>query len=351
MFGAAHKGIPTLIEAKREIGGAGDADANGFPDGADGEVCFAEPERAGGTEIEAIVAPVNSKGGGEPAWATSEIEKASGLAMTLHQLDTFEGLKGADENGRGDSGRFADDVQHEMNAVIEKNIDVTRTEIHRTDAWGGPAEMVTCGIAWRIGFGFDDASAKAVSRKIVDDDFADEEARELDGLRRKLRALQLAERKFGAEIPHGDNDLFVRGAGGSRQDALKVVRGDEILDFRMPADVTGDEGAERNDAETIGAGEIERGAGQLGGEAFSFERRGHFGVIEDDLAWETAIGDRCEVTIDGGLEAMPFFIVNDGNIVEIRLHGSSPVTDCCNGPVYQGNYQQFMEWRNRAARC
>jgi hypothetical protein len=351
MLGAAHEGIPTLVEAKREIGGAGDADSNGFADGADGEVCFAEPERAGDAEIEAIMAAANSKGSGEAAWATSEIEKASGLAMTLHQLDAFEGFKSPDENGCGDSLRLADDVQHEMSAVVEKDIDVTRSEIHRTDAWGGTAEMVTCGIAGRVGFDFDDASAETPNREIVDDDLADEEARELDGFWREFRALHLAEREFGVEIAHGAKALSVRGARRLRPEALKIVRAEEILDFRMPADVTGDEGAERDDAEMIGAGKIECDARQLGGEAFSFEGPGNFGVIEDDLAGEAAIGDQSQVAINASFETAGLFIVGDANIAKIWLHASSPVTGCGDEPVYQGNCRQFMERPNRAARC
>lgn len=98
---------------------------------------------------------------------------------------------------------------------------------------------------------------------------------------------------------------------------MKVVRGDEILDFRMPADVTGDEGAERNDSKMIGTGIIERRAGQPGGQTFSLEGRGNFGVIKDDLAGETAIGDQSQVAIDPGFEAPGFFIVDDCNVVEI----------------------------------
>ena len=185
------------------------------------------------------MAAVNSKGGGETAWAASEIEKASGLAMTLHQLDAFEGLEGADENGRSDSLRLADDVEHEMSAVIEKDIYVARSEIHRTDPRSGTAKMVTGGIAWRIGFGFDDASADPASPEIVDDDFADKEARQLDGFWRKFRALQLAEGEFGMMIAHVEK-LFARCTGGTRQEVLQLIREEQILKFRVPEDVTGD---------------------------------------------------------------------------------------------------------------
>jgi hypothetical protein len=135
------------------------------------------------------VAAVDSQGRGQTTRATSEIEEASGLAMLLHEFDAFEGLEGADENSRGGCGRLADNVQHKMSAVIKKNINVTRSEIHRTDAWRGAAEMVSGGIGWGIGFDFDDASAETTSREIVDDDFADEEAREFDGIYRKFRTL------------------------------------------------------------------------------------------------------------------------------------------------------------------
>jgi hypothetical protein len=290
-LGAAHKRIPALIEAKRKIGGAGDADANGLADGADREVCSPEPERAGCAKIEAVVAAVDSKGRAQAAGTAGEIEKASGLAMAPHVSDPLEGFKSSDENGGSDSGGLADDVQHEMNAVIEKNIYVTRGQIHRADAWRWPAEMVTGGIAGGIGFDFDNATAQTAGREIVDDDFTDEEAREFEGFCWKFRAVQPAEREFGGEIAHGENDLFFRRVSGSRQDALELVRGDEILDFRMPVNIAGDEGTERNNAKLIGAGKIERGAGEFGGEAFSFEGRGNFGVIEDDLAGKAAIGD------------------------------------------------------------
>jgi hypothetical protein len=56
--------------------------------------------------------------------------------------------------------------------------------------------MVASGIAWRIRFGFDDAAAQAPGRKIVDHEFADEEARESDSFLRKFRAAQAADGIF-----------------------------------------------------------------------------------------------------------------------------------------------------------
>jgi hypothetical protein len=40
------------------------------------------------------------------------------------------------------------------------------------------------GIPWRVGFRFHDAAAEAARGEIVDHDFSDEEASELDGVKR-----------------------------------------------------------------------------------------------------------------------------------------------------------------------
>lgn len=181
-LGAADERIAAFEETQRKIGRARDADANSFADGAGGMLCHAEPERAGCAEVYAIVAAVDEKGGGQAAGAAGEIEKATGVAVLLHQFDSIERLKGAYENGGGDSCWLADDVEHEVRAVVEKDVGVALGEIHGANARGGAAEMVAGGIARRIGFGFDDASADAAIGKVVDNHFADEEACKGDGV-------------------------------------------------------------------------------------------------------------------------------------------------------------------------
>jgi len=52
------------------------------------------------------------------------------------------------------------------------------------------------GIPRWIRFGFDDASAEAASRKVMDYNFADEEARESDGVMRKFGSMQTTNREF-----------------------------------------------------------------------------------------------------------------------------------------------------------
>jgi len=65
-------------------------------------------------------------------------------------------------------------------------------------------------IARRIGFRFHDAATEAAGRKIVNDDFSDEEAREPDGVRRKLGASKTMNCEFfrcvvgrNTRRPHG----------------------------------------------------------------------------------------------------------------------------------------------------
>ena len=153
---------------------------------------------------------INPKSGGKTSGAAREVEQASGAAMVLHKLDAIERFEGANENGGGGSGRLTHDIEHEVGAVIEKNIDVALSEIHGADARSRAAEVVAGGITGRIGFGFDDAATEASGGEIVDDDFADEESREGDGARRKFGALHGAYCEFcrwgfdgGARGRHG----------------------------------------------------------------------------------------------------------------------------------------------------
>ncbi len=193
---AADEGIAALIEAKKLVGGAGEPDADGFADGPSRMVRDGKPKGTGSAQIEPVVAAVDLQSRGETAGATGEIEKANCPAMALHEFDAFQRLEGADEDrGRG-SGRLADHVQHEMRTVVEEDVDVPRSEIHGAYPRGGATEMMTGGIPRWIRFGFDDASAEAASRKVMDYNFADEEARQSDGVMRKFGGMQTTDREF-----------------------------------------------------------------------------------------------------------------------------------------------------------
>ncbi len=193
---AADEGIAALIEAKKLVGGAGEPDADGFADGPNRMVRDAKPKGTGSAEVEPVVVAVDLQGRGETTGATGEIEKASRLAMALHEFDAFQRFEGADEDRSRGSGRLADHVQHEMCTVVEEDVDVPRSEIHGANPRGGATEMMPGGISGWIGLSFNDASAEAASGKVMDDDFADEEARENDGVMRQLGSMQTSDREF-----------------------------------------------------------------------------------------------------------------------------------------------------------
>jgi hypothetical protein len=156
----------------------------------------AKPKGAGSAEVEPVVAAIDLQGRGETAGATGEIEKAKCPAMAPHEFDAFQRFEGADEDrGRG-SGRLADHVQHEMRTVVEEHVDVPRSEIHGAYPRGEATEVMAGGIPWWIRFCFDDASAEAASRKVMDHNFADEEARQSDGVMRKFGSMQTTNREF-----------------------------------------------------------------------------------------------------------------------------------------------------------
>ena len=56
--------------------------------------------------------------------------------------------------------------------------------------------MMPGGISGWIGLSFDDASAEAASRKVMDYNFADEEARQSDGVMREFGSMQTSDREF-----------------------------------------------------------------------------------------------------------------------------------------------------------
>ena len=195
-FGATDEGIAAFEETKKLIGGTGDADAHALADGARRMADFAEPEFFVFAEVHTIMAAIDLQSLREAAWAAREVQERCGFAMALHDCDSFERFEGANQDGGGGFGRLAYDVEHEVRAVIEKDVDVAGGEVHGFDARRGPAEMMAGGITGRVGFGFDDAAADATGGEFVDDDFADEETRELDGVRGKFGAANPANENF-----------------------------------------------------------------------------------------------------------------------------------------------------------
>src|SRR5258708_397393 len=155
-------------------------------------VVFAETQRGRSAEIEPVVSAPDWEWGGKAARDAGEVEKPVGLAVALHDLDAFEGFERSDEDGRGDPGALAHGIEHEVRAVVEKNISVARGEIHRANTRSRSAKVMSGGIAGRISFRFHDATAEAASGEIVDYNFSDEKARQANGISRKLSATKTA---------------------------------------------------------------------------------------------------------------------------------------------------------------
>jgi hypothetical protein len=91
-------------------------------------------------------------------------------------LDAFKGLEGTDEEAAANSGCFRADIEHEVVTVAEIDVGMATAEKHGAIAWGGAAKVVRCGIARRVGLGFDNAPDKAGTGEFADDDFAEKEA-------------------------------------------------------------------------------------------------------------------------------------------------------------------------------
>ena len=106
------------------------------------------------------------------------------MAVLLHLRDALEGFEGPDEDAAADSGDFGADIEHKVVAVAEIDVGVAAGKEHRAIARCGSAKVVRGGIARRVGFGFDDATAKVGAGKLANDNFADKKAGQGDRVRR-----------------------------------------------------------------------------------------------------------------------------------------------------------------------
>ena len=107
------------------MGGAANSDALGSSDSPGGQVGYAEPQRTWGAKVHAVVAALDLKSGSEPSWPAGKIVKFRALSVTLHDLNAFKRLDSSDQDRRGDSRRLAHDIEHEVSAVVKKNVSVT----------------------------------------------------------------------------------------------------------------------------------------------------------------------------------------------------------------------------------
>ena len=176
-----------------------------------------EPKRSRRTEIDAIDPPVDLEGRGQAAGSAGEVEKAGGRSVLLHLLDAIDGLQRADQDAAPHSGNFAADIEHKVIAIAKIDVGVAASQKHRLGARRWPSKVMRGGIAWGIGFGFDDAPGHSARRKLANDDLADQEARERDGSGRQFAASQAPNQNWlgGVRTGYGSYDNVVwKGAHG-----------------------------------------------------------------------------------------------------------------------------------------
>jgi hypothetical protein len=131
---------------------------------------------------------------------------------------------------------------------------------------------------------------------------------------------------------------------------LQVFGRNQILILSVFANKSGDIGTEWDDAQVIGAGKIEGHSGKFCRQALAFQRLRHFGVVKNDAIGKAPIRQQRMLAIDEQFETPGLLVVDDGYVVEIRVHESpSGIADLfldfvierlrLTGKVYQGILQ------------
>src|SRR6266849_4217533 len=91
----ANEWIPPLVESVELAYLARDADPDAVADGVGATYGSAQPERALGAQVDAVVSFVDIHCSREPPGASSKVRQTSRSAMMLHQRDSFQWFKRA----------------------------------------------------------------------------------------------------------------------------------------------------------------------------------------------------------------------------------------------------------------
>jgi hypothetical protein len=178
--------------------------------------------------------------------------------------------------------------------------------------------MMSCRIARGVGFRFDNSAADPSRAMIVNDHFANEVAGKLHRIVRDFGAANAAE--FDFRFAHGRNQLPAFRFSGPGQNIPEISGSEEVLNFRMLADVVRDIGAKRNDLQILGAGKVESRASELCSESPPLESRRHFGVDKGDVVAKTPVSEKREEILHARFEALSFHVIYHRDVVEIKFH-------------------------------
>src|SRR5206468_5673066 len=111
-------------------------------------------------------------------------------APRFHERNTVAGDEGAKQYAGPDAAALGADVAGVPATVDEVDVGVAALEEQRPVARGLAPEGVGSGVAYEIGFGLDDAPARAAFPGFPHEVVSDQEACERDGVDRQLRAAQ-----------------------------------------------------------------------------------------------------------------------------------------------------------------
>ena len=176
------------VEAERRVGGLGQSDARAHADRARRLAIGAEPERAGGAQIEPVERAVDPQGSGQPSGTAREIRPAHMRARRRHQMRALHRLECAEQHGRTNAVRLGRDVEHPGHAVAEIDVGRAARAEQRAVAGGHAAIGVHRGVAGRIGLRLHDAPGDTALRGFAHQDRAEQEPGERDSVRRQVGA-------------------------------------------------------------------------------------------------------------------------------------------------------------------
>src|ERR1700694_1717571 len=181
-----------LVETVELVRFARDANADAHADGAGRSQRSAQPQLAGGTQIDAIIPFVNMHCFRKAAGAARKVHQTSRSAMALHHFDPFQWFERAQQHSRSLAGLLARNIHHEAGAVREIHVGASAFEKKRPSAWSFSPKRMPCRIPNRVCLRLDNAPTHPAMWRIVDQRLSNQVARQLKRVHGEFRSAQAA---------------------------------------------------------------------------------------------------------------------------------------------------------------
>src|SRR3984893_11494091 len=182
-----------LVETVELVPLARDANADAHADGAGRSQRSAQPQLAVGTQIDAIIPFVNMHCFRKAAGPARQVHQTPRSAITLHQRDSFQRFKRAQQYSRPYAGLLARNIHHEAGAVREIHVGASAFEKKRPSAWSFSPKRVACRIANRVRLRLDNAPTQSALWQIVDQHLSDQIPRQFQRVHGQFRSAQVAD--------------------------------------------------------------------------------------------------------------------------------------------------------------